>query len=164
MQPLRPQAAVNDQLERALQAANCGLGRTDDMVSGALKWVITPSSRRQDSSRKRGSSAASVRHAHPLARHPGIDLQVDRNRSGRHAPRGSRPLPAESSCQGLPNHRSQAQVDHRIGFPAKDARHQQNARLQDRPRAPQPPLRSRSPPTTGARGASNGAHASTSWP
>ena len=54
----------------------------EEMVSGVEKWVITPSSRRQEPGENEANSAAKLasNHTHALARHAGIDLQVNRDR------------------------------------------------------------------------------------
>ncbi len=80
----------------------------------------------QHRSRFRGN--ISSHDAHTLPRHASVDLQVNREARGRKSPRRRRCL-QQVKLPRLPNHRGKPLVNHRLCFPGKDSRHQQNARL-----------------------------------
>ncbi len=63
-----------------------------------------------------------------LARHAGINFQMHCERHRRQGACRSRFL-QDVEMPRLPNHGSQPLIDDRLGFAAKDSRHQENARL-----------------------------------
>ena len=126
MHPARPLTCGNDGLERHRELCYLRIGARREYRFRRGKMghhAFQPQRRSRCEARQQVCHRA---HLHPLAGHPGIDFQVNRDASRRQPADASLGF-EEVELPRFPHHRGQGQVHHLRGFPGEQAGHQKNA-------------------------------------